>query len=474
MGLLPFVLLEGLCATLDWGRPDWHDDPFVGFSAVQPLFVRSDDGTRREIPRSRQSFFRPESFPAVKGPREFRIFCLGGSTVQGRPFAVETSFTTWLEMDLRLADPGRTWEVVNCGGISYASYRLVPILEEVLTYEPDLVVVYTGHNEFLEDREYGHIRDIPAVVARPAGLLARTRTFGLLRSAWRGIADGPGREEGKPVLGPEADAMLDYRDGIARYRRDEAWRRGGIEHYRHNVRRMIGLCRDADVPLVLVNPVSALRNCPPFKSEHRDGLTADQRRRWEALCRNAGQLIGVNPFRSAELLKKAAAIDGQYAGLHYLRGECLERMRRSSAARAAYVRAKELDVCPLRMLEPMHRDLLAIARGTGTPLVDVRRLFERRSKDGIPGGVLLLDHVHPSIPGHSLIAEALFEELKRQGVVRPRRGWQERREAAVQKHLDALGDVYFAQGRERLHRLRGWAAGRATFGPPASGANRGP
>ena len=31
-----------------------------------------------------------------------------------------------LELSLRAARPEREWDVINCGGVSYASYRLVP------------------------------------------------------------------------------------------------------------------------------------------------------------------------------------------------------------------------------------------------------------------------------------------------------------------------------------------------------------
>ena len=56
-----------------------------------------------EIPATRQKFFQPESFAAQKADDEFRIFVFGGSTVQGRPYAIETSFTTWLELALAAA-----------------------------------------------------------------------------------------------------------------------------------------------------------------------------------------------------------------------------------------------------------------------------------------------------------------------------------------------------------------------------------
>lgn len=472
VGLAPFVVAELVFVAVDWGRPDYRDDPFVGFSAVHPLFVPSADGARYEIAESRQGFFRPDSFAAEKGADEFRIFCLGGSTVQGRPFAIETSFTTWLELNLQAAEPTRTWDVVNCGGISYASYRLVPILREVLGHEPDLVMLYVGHNEFLEDREYGHIRDMPRVLARPWQMLTRTRTYNLLREGYVHLAGSSQavRAEGRPVLGPETDAMLDYQDGLARYHRDQKWRRNVIDHFRYNVARMVGMARDASVPLILVNPVCGLRDSPPFKSQHRDGLTPEERLRWESLCREAEAQSGTDARAAVELLGQAAAIDDQYAGLQYSLAKCYDALKRTGEAREAYTRAKELDVCPLRILQPMNDAIVAIARRTGTPLVDVWDLFAQRSRDGLVGGYLLIDHVHPTIAGHRLIADALTGELVRRGMVHPVAGWERRRDEKARRHLDSLGDFYFAKGRQRLEAVRGWATGQANVVRPKPGA----
>ena len=153
-----------------------YDDPFVGFRAVTPLFELNSDGTRYEIPPARLKFFSPESFAANKPADEYRIFILGGSTVQGEPYLPQTSFTTWLEIGLQAADPSRRWEVVNCGGVSYASYRLLPIMQELMAREPDLFIFYEGHNEFLEDRTYEHIKHAPWLVAAAQESLGRLRT----------------------------------------------------------------------------------------------------------------------------------------------------------------------------------------------------------------------------------------------------------------------------------------------------------
>jgi tetratricopeptide (TPR) repeat protein len=470
------VLAEGVFTALDWGRTSDYDDPFVGFSSVRPLFVPSDDGQRYEIPVARQGYFCSESFSARKPANEFRIFCLGGSTVQGNPFAIETSFTTWLEISLQTAAPERKWEVVNCGGISYASYRLLPILEEVLTRQADLIIVYTGQNEFLEDRTYGHIKYTPAVLARAQQTASQLRTFTLLRE---GLLRLRGRStqqplDQRPILPNEVEALLDFEGGLNQYHRDDKWRQDVMVHYDYNLRRMVQLAHDAGVPLLLMNPVCNLRDCPPFKSEHRAGMTAADLANWESLWEQARQLYASDLPQAQALLEQALAIDDQHAGLHYELAKCYETLGQAAEARREYILAKEMDICPLRILEPMNDIVLRVAQETGTPLVDVRKLIEQQSRDGIPGGYLLVDHVHPSITGHQLIADALLDELVRQGTLTPIDGWKHRRDETFREHLLSLDSFYFLKGERHLNALRNWAAGRATrlpATPPESASN---
>ena len=94
IGLLPFLAFEFFLGAIGWQQLDGVKDPFVGFSSSRPLFELNEDRTEYEISDSRKPLFCDESFPVEKSPDQFRIFCIGGSTVQGRPFAIETSFST--------------------------------------------------------------------------------------------------------------------------------------------------------------------------------------------------------------------------------------------------------------------------------------------------------------------------------------------------------------------------------------------
>ena len=473
MGLSPLLALEGICAVFDWGRPALYDDPFVGFRSVVPLFVKSEDQTRYEIPKSRQSFFCADGFLAKKPAGEFRVFSLGESTTQGNPWTIETSFSTWLEISLRAADPSRRFRVVNCGGISYASYRLVPILEEVLAHQPDLIVVCVGHNEFLENRTFAHVAGRGRLLSIALDAASRLRTFTLLREGYlrlQGIssADPP---ENRPIMPTEVEALLDYRGGLEEYHRDEAHERDVITQYRYNLRRMVELCRTAGVPLILINPVSNFCDLPPFKSEHRADLTADELERWESLCEEARHHLHGDHrdlLKASWLFGEACRVDPLYAGAFYNLAQCYQPAGKFELAREAYLKAKDLDVCPLRALGPMNDAVLEIARDTRAPLVDAQQLIQDRSADGIVGGDWLVDHVHPSIEGHQLIADALAEKLVELGMVRPRNDWQAVKRERYREHFDALGNLYFFKGEQRLTALRNWAAGRAKHMRPKS------
>jgi len=476
LGLSVLAAAEGVCILGGWGRPADYPDPYVGFSEVHPLFVLNDAATRYEIAKSRRVYFAKQSFPATKGNDTYRIFCFGGSTVQGRPYSTATSFTKWLQLSLAAGDDRRNWEVVNCGGISYASYRLTPILKECLGYEPDLFVICTGHNEFLEDRTFSHIKHAHPLLAVPTRRLSRLRTATLLRSAVRDIV-GSGRRvpDGRPVLPAETDPLLNYRNGIRAYHRDDEWRRGVVEHFEFNLRRMIDLAAADGVPAVLVLPPSNLREMPPFKSEHAAGLTAGELSRWHRLVEEARSLRSADPRQAVTLLEQAIGIDGRHAGTQYLLATCYDALWRKTLderfrdkARSAYVAARDEDVCPLRMISPLEVAMRRIAAETGTPLIDAHALLESKVADGILGDEFLVDHIHPSpAEGHQAIAGALSRHLKKESIFQPPSDWRRNRDAAFRRHLEALArdQNYFIRGQQTLRALDAWTKGRAE-GPP--------
>ncbi|MFV1965018.1 MAG: hypothetical protein ACC628_06315 [Pirellulaceae bacterium] len=463
LALSPFVAAEIVLRWADWGSVTETVDPYLGFGQVHPLFELNTNANRFETSEKRLAFFCRDSFAAEKARNEYRIFCLGGSTVQGRPYAIETSFTTWLELSLQAADARRRWEVVNCGGVSYASYRLINILREVLHYDPDLVIVYTGHNEFLEDRSYQNVKQTPRLVATMHGWLSHSHFYNVCRAGWLHLRGARIGETKPPAtqLPAEVDAVLDYRDGLRWYGRDDDWQRDVVEHFQFSLERMVRVAETAGVPFVFVNPVSNLKDCPPFKAENRGDLSPRVLAEFDTLWGRAKSLDAEQEVQRLAYVQAAIAIDHRHAGAHFLKGHCLLAQRRFAEAKESFLHAKDEDLCPLRMIEPLHAAIRRVASRHGTPWVDVRQLFEEHTADGIPGKELMLDHVHPRISGHQMVASALLDEMVKLGIIVPQAGWQNVRARLYQKHLATLDTPYYARGMERLKGLQKWTQGKA-------------
>ena len=461
IGLLPILCFELIARGAGWGIATEANDPYIGFESVPSLFVADQKTGQMEVDSKRAPYFRPQSFPIQKPANEFRIFCLGGSTVQGRPYAIETSFTTWLEISLNHADPSKTWRVVNCGGVSYASYRLAPILEEVLKYEPDLIILYTGHNEFLEDRTYDKIKRTPEWQKGLHRKLASLRTYNLLRGLFH--SNGTKTENPKSVLPSEVDALLDYENGLADYQRDETWKQNVIDHFDHNLDRMIQMTRKAGVKTILVNPVVNLVDQPPFKSEHRKGLSGDEKARFAELYEQGRKS---NDAKTClELLTKAKEIDDEYAAVHYAMGQAYLALGKTNLAKTSLVLSKETDICPLRIVEPMRESIFRIGKANNIPIVDLQKHFDLSSPNRISGRESLVDHVHPSIAAHQKIASILLEEIAKQQLASidqsMKASWKRKRDSAYRKHLGLLDALYFETGQLRLEGLIRWTQGKS-------------
>lgn len=417
--LLFFGLTEGVLALFGVKPLLFDDDPWVGFAGKVPLFVK--DGDRMVTAKNKIKWFNPQSFPQKKATDTVRIFCMGGSTTFGHPYRDATSFCGWLRECLPAADASKHWELMNAGGISYASYRIAALMEELAGYEPDLFIIYCGQNEFLEDRTYSGLMEMPVAVRGLQASLSRSRTYSLISR----LIKGGKRSGGAPgkKLDAEVNTILDT-VGMDKYSRDEEWKRKVVAHYRFNMARMVDIARAAGAKVVFVMPASNLRNSSPFKSANDARLSAEDLRKWEKLFAEARADHATGDNDAALVaIDQAVSIDGLHAEAHYLRGRILEALGRMADAKAAYELALENDICPLRMLAEMRTILTEVAAARGVPVVDFHRLMEKQARNGIPGEDLFLDHVHPTIEATRTLALALIDALAEQGIAKVASGW---------------------------------------------------
>jgi Flp pilus assembly protein TadD len=458
-----FVLAEVVLALLGVDPVGYDEDPYVGFTGSAPLFEERTavDGTTMMVRApGKRILFNLQRFPNEKPAGTTRIFCVGGSTTYGRPYGDVTSFCGWLRELLRDAEPEQNFEVINAGGISYASYRVALLMEELISYDPDLFIVYSAHNEFLERRSYPQIIATPRVVRGLGAVVARTRTWagvkGVVGAVQRRGADSTTTSD---VLGAEVVTMLDGAVGPSEYSRDDELAQQVLKHYRFNLARMIGIARSVGAGVVMVTPAANLRDAAPFKSEPGPGVGDRDRVRWNALAAEGTAALRDQDWETAAArLSEAVAIDPRHAGLQFALGRSLLPLGNVSGARTAFERARDEDVCPLRALGPMAGIVREVAATRGVLVVDFERLADEWSADGIPGADLFLDHVHPTIDCNRRLALAILDQLIDVGVVSPVDGWGPEAVRRVTERVEGGLDANaHAVALTNLSKVLGWA-----------------
>ena len=458
LGLLPLLTLELMLRVMDQPRGGNTIDAISEANGSRRLFVLNDETDRYTIAEDRLNFFCQQSFPRDKGPATKRIFVLGGSTVQGRPYATETAFSKWLQLSLSAALPDTKWQVINCGGVSYASYRVAAIMDEVVEYQPDLIILYTGHNEFLEAQSFGDLQKTPDWLVSLTSAANSLRTVSFAKSLLNDAAHQ--KHAGSDLLEHEVDTLLDHRGGLEKYRRNDPPRRAVVCAFEQNLLAMIDRSKAAHVPILLCVPSCNLLDCPPFKSELPHDLSEDLREEFSrklALARAETDLD-----KQLQLLQQCNEIDPKAPYVSYQLGRIQYENGQFAKAKSHLLRAKDNDVCPLRILTTMEDTIRRIAAGEQLPIADIDRLLSEASPHGIVSRGLMVDHVHPSVRGHQLIAKQLIRILVEEELIdQPASDWDSRRAAMYDEHLNSLGEEYYARGKQRLEGLRLWAAGRA-------------
>lgn len=163
--LIPLAALlaaiEGGARILELWMPPRIVDLGQGFLPGSRLFVPDPDDPAMLITNPEKLVsFQNQRFARMKTPGTMRLFILGGSSVNYLQYELPHMAE---RLRQALAPRFQDVEIINCGGLSYGTHRLVLIAAEVLDYAPDALLIYSGHNEFeeLEQLDLAHLRLLP-------------------------------------------------------------------------------------------------------------------------------------------------------------------------------------------------------------------------------------------------------------------------------------------------------------------------
>lgn len=155
--VLFFALFEAATRIYTHFVPNLPVDIGSGFNPESRLFVPSKSNPEIMVtnPEKSVSFVKQTFSKMKKDGKTIRIVFLGGSSVH----FLQPNFPNF---EKQLADSlslcFEKVELINAGGKSFGSKRLLTIAEEIVQYSPDLVLLYSGHNEFQELSQFQKAR----------------------------------------------------------------------------------------------------------------------------------------------------------------------------------------------------------------------------------------------------------------------------------------------------------------------------
>ena len=343
-------------------------------------------------------------------PGTVRIFVLGESAAKGDP-RPQCGLPRVLEAMLSLRYPGVRFEVVNAAMTAINSHAVLPIARDCARAGGDIWVIYMGNNEIVGPYGAGTVfgpQTPPLPVIRGALALGTTRSGQLLAAARQWLRKPPSESAewgGMQMFLSQQVTASDPRVGRA------------YDHFARNLEDILRAGRRAGVGIVVSTVAVNLKDCAPFASAHRAGLSAVDRGNWERAFKLGikAQEAGRCDEASAQF-RAAAQLDDRFAELRFRQGQCALALGLTNEAQRHFSAARDLDTLRFRC-DSRFNDLIRQA-GTNRDserimLAEAERTFAAHGPAGMPGEDLFYEHVHLTYEGNYLLARTIGEQIAR-------------------------------------------------------------
>ncbi|MBN1412304.1 MAG: SGNH/GDSL hydrolase family protein [Spirochaetales bacterium] len=319
-------------------------------------------------------------FPEKKGTGGYRIYVLGESTSQGFPYTMTESFVFQLEQMLNNAGLGLRFEVINLSMTATNSYTGTDMAKELINNPPDLVIVYYGHNEFIG---IGGAGEYLSPFFQANLFFSHFRIYQVLKS----IISGFFQKDERSIM-----ELMAQKKGITL--KSNVYEKT-VRLFNENYHFILDTFRSRNIPVVACGVVANLKDFKPLRSEP---VTTDIKTGLEELSARPVPDTG-----------KMNTMAGENAEAQYTAGKLLLKRGMTDEAYSFLLRACDLDELKFRATSDIERIIREEAVKTGAVYVDFQKYFDSRDPEGISGNDILLEHVHPTLQSHNLIARRLAE-----------------------------------------------------------------
>lgn len=406
--LLPLLLLLTAEWLLRLTLPTQAVPLFIENPALPAYWVTEPDITRRyfakDAPRPPVKM-EPGFVLRDKPANSIRLVVQGGSTAAGFPYGVGASLAGMLEQRLKRTLPNKHIEVVNTALSAVNSYTLLDLSDDILAIEPDAVLIYAGHNEYLGILGVGS----SYLTSQSPGatlLWLKLRKLYLYQLLERGYQALFSAAEAKPEQRRTVMATVARHKDIAL---NSARYEAGLAQFEQNMRLLLGRYQRAGVKVYLATIASNLANQAPFNST---SASTEQL----AILQTLTQQLSQQPDNRQALQQLAALSKEQQssASWHYQLGQLYLQLAQYDNAKQQLTLARDLDLLRFRAPSAINNIIRQLAQEFNAVLVDSEQALAAHSAHGIIGKDMMLEHLHPTIKGYFVLADSFYQALYQQ------------------------------------------------------------
>jgi tetratricopeptide (TPR) repeat protein len=349
----------------------------------------------------------PLRMPVEKPAHTYRIFVFGESAAMGDP---DPTFGAWryLQVLLRERFPGTDFEVVCVAMTAINSHVILPIARECARRDGDLWIIYMGNNEMV-----GPFGAATVFGSRVAGINQIRAELAIKSTKVGQLLDNLMQQRSDRSSTPKIWSGLNmFKDQQLRY--DDPNRLRVYADFQKNLDDILRAGQAAGVPVILSTVGSNLKDCAPFGSLHSAGLNEIQKSEWDEIYQEGIALEAAGDYPGAlKKYEQAAAIDPQYAELHFRAGRCQLALTNSAQALGDFELARDNDTLAFRADGRLNRiieDAAEAKANHGVYFLDARGALTQSSPAKIPGNELFYEHVHLNFDGNYLLGRAFAEQ----------------------------------------------------------------
>ncbi len=391
-------------------------------------------------------------FLKEKPRNSFRIFVMGGSSAAGYPYMNNGAFSRMLRIRLEEQFPDRYIEVVNTAMPAVNTFTVLDFVKELVDYEPDAFLLYTGHNEFYGGLGAGSTEALgkSRTLIKFYLFLQKFKTAQLMRNSigWiRGLfAGGTQSQEGDATLMERMVGKNEIAYHSPVYHRSR-------QFFMENLMEIINIAKKHNIDIVLGELVANIRDQKPFVAVFNNEEKKDE---WRAVVEQGFQQQQSENYTSAvELYRQAKVLDSAPAVLYYLTGQCYEHTGDLDSARINYYRAKDYDALRFRASEEFNQTIRDLGRQLNVPVVPLVQRFEEASPQKLIGDNLMTDHLHPNLDGFFLMAKSFYDVMQQNKMIAQTWDAQKIPSDSILKNRMGVTELDIASAQLKIDILKG-------------------